>query len=543
MRKLLLLSLIACFFATASTCRQRTSDAVTVALPEKFSTFDTLTSEKSDAAAERVKNLIFNTLVRKDANFDYSGELAKDISTSPDGLTMTFILRDGVKFHDGRDFTSADVKYTFDELFKSKGFKSFAFYDSVSTVKADAKVDAKPVEANAANSQAKVGPPATKQVAHIETITTPDSKTVVFKLSRASLKNQLLANLVAVPIIPEGSAGQQKASPIGSGPFKFVTLDESQGVVELSAHKDYWDGPAKIDKLRLKTVTDANSLQAELSTGAVDIAPNPNNIPADTLQALKSSANLKVEQSDGSNIQYLVFNTQIAPLNNVKVRQAIAYAIDRERIVSDLLSNQAKTAENVLPLPSWAYNTGTVYKYDPEKAKQLLAEAGYKNEPIIFKYGAGIFAVNQYAQVVQSSLMAVGLNVQIETLDANVARSQVALGQYGMYTGVFIGGNQDPIYLRDLFSSSKIPTAQVAGFNRSRYVNAEVDKMVEEAINSTDKAQAKDLYGKVWTLVSSEVPLLPLWYPANIVVSNKRIGNVKMSGSGDWGFLKDVTLQ
>jgi len=398
----------------------------------------------------------------------------------------------------------------------------------------------------AANANALPKPtetPKTKSVPHIVSIETPDAKTVVFTVTRPALRNQLLSNLVAIPIIPEGTADQQKDHPIGSGPFKFVNFDASQNIVELAANPDYWEGAPKVLKLKLKTVTDANSLQAELQIGGVDIAPNPNNISPDTLKSLNSNPTLKVEQTDGSNIQYLVFNAQSPPLNNVKIRQAIGYAIDRQKIVTELLADQAKVASSILPQQSWAYTPGTQYTHDKEKAKQLLQEAGYKNEPIVFKYGAGNLAVNQYAQVIQSSLMDVGLNVQIETLEINTIRQQLAQGQFQMYTGVWIGGNQDPIFLRDLFSSTKIPGPGVSCCNRSHYQNPDVDKTVEDAINETDKAKSKALYGKTWELVSSDLPLLPLWYPANIVVANKRIGNIKINPSGDWGFLKDITVQ
>ena len=542
MRKLLFLSFIACFFATASTCRQRTSDAVTVALPEKFTTLDTLTTASSESSAERIKNLMFNTLVRKDENFDYVGELAKEITTSPDNLTITFTLRDNVKFHNGKALTSADVKYTFDELFKANGFKAKAFFDTVPVDKTEAT---KPSDAPGTNtnSAAKPAEPKTKSVPHITSIATPDATTVVFVVTRPALRNQLLSNLVAIPIIPEGSIGQQKDSPVGSGPFKFVSFDVSQNIIDLAANAEYWEGAPKIAKLRLKTITEAASLQAELQTGAVDIAPNPTNLPPDIIKGMGSAANLKVDQFDGSNIQYLVFNAQSGPLANAKIRQAIGYAVDREKIVTELLSGQAKVASSILPSQSWAYSAGTAYKYDPAKAKALLQEAGYKNEPINFKYRAGSAAVNQYAQAIQSSLNDAGFNIQIETLDGPTILQQLAQGQYQMYTGIWVGGNQDPIFLRDLFSSTKIPGGTVSCCNRSRYTNAEVDKTVEDAVNATDKAVAKQLYTKTWDVVSNDLPLFPLWYPANIVVSNKRIGNIKMSGSGDWSFLKDVTLQ
>jgi peptide/nickel transport system substrate-binding protein len=533
---------------------------VTVASPEKFTAFDTLTSTSSDAAAERIRNLIFNSLVRKNENFEYVGELAKDIKISDDGKMLTFTLQDGVKFHNGKEFTSADVKYTFDELFKSNGYKSGAFFDTVPVGKAEpsaapallaANQQAVPQSSNGnaarspanANAAAKApAEPKTKRVAHIVSIQTPDPKTVIFTVTRPALANQLLSNLVAIPIIPEGSVSQQKDNPIGSGPFKFVSFDASQNVVELAANADYWEGSPKIPKLRVKTVTDATSLQAELQTGGVDIAPNPSNLPPDMLNAL-NTGDLKVDQFDGSNIQYLVFNVQSPPLNNVKIRQAIGYAVDRQKIVSELLSNQAKVANSILPPQSWAYSPGKQYTYDPAKAKQLLQEAGYKNEPINFKYGAGNAATNQYSQAIQSSLNDVGLNIQIETLEVNVIRQQLAQGQYQMYTGIWVGGNQDPIFLRDLFSSTKIPGGAVSCCNRSRYMNADVDKTVEDAVNSTDKAVAKALYGKTWDAVSNDLPLFPLWYPANIIVSNKRIGNIKISPSGDWSFLKDITVQ
>ncbi len=544
MRKLLLPLFILTLFCTAQTCRQRGGDAVTVALPEKFTAFDTLTSTASDASAERVKNLIFNALVKKNENFEYVGELAKEIKMSDDGKTITFVLRDGVKFHNGAEFTSADVKYTFQELFKSNGYKAGAFFDTVPLGKTD---DAKPkTEAPAANANPAAKPaqaPKTKRVEHITSIETPDAKTVIFTVTRPALQNQLLSNLVAIPIIPNGSVAQQKDNPLGSGPFKFTSFDASQNIVELAANPEYWEGAPKVAKLRIKTVTDATALQSELQSGGVDIAPNPSNLPPDMLNALTGNANLKIDQFDGSNIQYLVFNTQSPPLDNPKIRQAIGYAVDRQKIVSELLSNQAKIANSILPSQSWAYTAGTSYNFNPTKAKQLLKEAGYNNEPIVFKYGSGNAMVNQYSQVIQSALNEVGLNVRIETLEVNVIRQQLAQGQFAMYTGVWIGGNQDPIFLRDLFSSTKIPGGSVSCCNRSRYKNDEVDKIVEDAVNATDKNIAKQLYGKTWDIVSNDLPLYSLWYPANIVVSNKRIGNVKMSGSGDWSFLKDITVQ
>lgn len=502
------------FVTAAGSCRRTNSEFVTVGLPEPFSTFDTLTTEKSDAAAERVRNLMFNSLVRKDEKFDYVGELASEIQTSADGKAITFVLRDGVKFHNGKILTSVDVKYTFDQLFLSKGYKSFAFQDTENE----------------------------NTVKHITSIETPDEKTVTFNIAKAALKNQLLSNLVPIPIIAEGTAGEQRAKPVGSGPFTFVNFDSSQNIVELRAFAEYWEGSPKVTKLRLKTVTDASSLQAELQTGGVDLAPNPSNLPPDSLQQLRSLPNLKVEQFDGSNIQYLGFNTESAPLNNEKIRQAIGYAVDREKIIRELLSGQAKIANSIIPEASWAYSPGTVYGFDQAKAKQLLQEAGYKNEPIKFMFASGNAAYSSYAQAIQSMLVDAGLNVQMDSMAAETIREELKKGSYQMNTAIWIGGNQDPLFLKDLFTTKKIPSPTVTCCNRSRFSDPAVDRLIEQAQNELDREKAKRLYSEAWAIISNKLPLMPLWYPANMVVSNKRIGNVKISPSGDWSFIKDITV-
>lgn len=496
-------------------CRRARTDFVTIGLGDPVSSLDTLTSTASDSASERVRNLMFNSLVRKNESFEYIGELAKEISTSADGMTLTFTLRDGVKFHNGKEFTSADVKYTFDELFKSNSYKSKAFFDTVEK----------------------------QSVAHIVSFQTPDAKTVIITVAKPALKTQLLSNLVTIPIIPEGTVEQQKTAPVGSGPFRFVNFDQSQNILELAANADYWEGAPKVPKIRVKTVTDASSLQSELQTGGVDIAPAPSNVPPDAIKAMENSPNLKVEKFEGSNIQYLGFNTQSPPLDNIKIRQAIGYSIDREKIIKELLSGQAKIASSILPEASWAYSPGTVYKFDQAMARQLLQEAGYQGEPIKFKYAAGNTAFAQYAQAIQSSLNEVGLAVQIETLDSGTLREQLARGQFQLNTGIWVGGNQDPIFLRDLFTTARIPSETVNCCNRSRYSNPAVDRLLEDAVNEPNRDKAKELYVQAWQTISRELPLLTLWYPANIVIANKRIGNIKISPSGDWSFVKDITVQ
>lgn len=513
MRYFLIILLASLTFSLA--CRSQNSEIVTIGLSDKFATLNSLTTKESGAAGERIRNLMFNSLVKKNEKFEYVGELAKEIVVSDDQKTITFNLLDNVKFHNGKLLTSADVKYTFDQLMASDGFKRGAFVETI---------------------EGKVVP----LVASIET---PNPQTAVFNLSRTGIKNQVMSNLVPVPIIPEGTIEQQNEKPVGSGPFKFVSFDSGQSITEFEAFPDYWEGAPKVEKIRVKTIVDANSMQAELQSGGVDLAPLPTNLAPDSIKSLGANPNLKVEQFPGSNIQYLQFNTANAPLDKVKLRQAVAYAINREEIINKLLSGQATIAHSILPAESWAYYAPVKYSYDLEKAKQLVKESGYNNELLKFKFNAGSAATSQYAQVIQNSLKEVGLNVEIETLEIGTLREQLAKGQFQMNTGIWIGGNQDPIFLKDLFATGAIPGEKIKCCNRSRYSNPEFDKIIEQALNAQSQEEAKTYYFKAQEIVANDVPMLPLWYPANIVISNKRIGNIKIGASGEWNFVKDITLE
>ncbi|MCS6874659.1 MAG: ABC transporter substrate-binding protein [Pyrinomonadaceae bacterium] len=513
MRRICILLLL----VIAIACRSENgSDTVTIALSDRFSSLDTLTTSVSDTAADRIRNLLYNSLVKKNDRFEYVGELAKEILISDDKVTVTFILQDNVKFHNGKLLTSNDAKYTLEKLMESGGYKAASFFEKV-------------------DGQTKP---------HIVSIENPTANTLIIKVTRPSLVNQLLSNLVAIPIIPENTIEQQKENPIGTGPFKFVKFDKVNQIVELESNADYWEGAPQIKKLTVKTITDANALQAELQAGRVNLAPNPTNFSADTFNTLKNNPNLQVIKSDGSNVRYIGFNLKAPVVNNIKIRQAIAYAINREEIISTILGGQAKIAHSILPEESWAYDATIKYSYDPEKAKQLLQEAGYKGEVIKLSIISGSTAVSQYAQVIQDYLKKVGINVEIEPLESNTLLEYLKLGKFQMNTSIWVGGNQDPIFLRDLFLSTESPDKKPeGGRNRSRYSNPEFDKMILEAVETFEKQKAKELYAKAQQIVSRDLPLFPLWYPSNMVVASKRLTNIKINASGDWTFVKDIKVQ
>ena len=510
---LLLVGFILFVMIAPAACRRRDSNAFVIALGDNIRTIDPIGSPSVDAASERVSRLIFNTLVKKDDNFDYVGELASNIVRSDDGLTYTFTLRDGVKFHDGRVFSSADVKYTLDLLFSSNFAKSASFFEGTGDEKKS----------------------------YIRSVEAPDQRTVIVALTTPWIG--LLSNLVAIPILPKDSYESQKTHPLGTGPFKFVRYDNTQQVCDVEAFPDYWDGPAKLQQVRVRVISDMNALQAELQSGRVDIAPMPTSLSPDAVKRLEEDPNLQVKAFPGSNVVLLTLNTTSAPLDNVKVRQAVAYAIDRQSMIQNLLRGYGKIAHSIIPEESWAYTPGQTYSYDPAMAKKLLSEAGARlNNPVVYKLSGSSIAGRQYAGVIQNYLKDVGIPVEIQTPEQNTLFDELRRGNFQIAYTQWVGGNQDPIFYKDLFATSEIPTQTRPSRNRSRYSNPELDKLLEEAVNTFDRVRAKDLYRQIQDIVSRDVPVFPLWYQSNIVIARKNVGNIQVNASGDWGFVKNLTV-
>ena len=510
---LLVVFILFVMMAPAACRRSSSGNAFVIALGDNIRTIDPIGSPSVDAASERVRTLVFNSLVKKNANFEYVGELASDIQRSDDGLTYTFTLHDGVKFHNDRALSSADVKYTLDLVFSSNFAKSASFYEGAGDQKHS----------------------------YIKSVEAPDQRTVVVTLIKPWVG--LLSNLVPIAIIPSDSYESQKTHPLGTGPFKFLSYDNTQQVYDVEAFPEYWDGPSKLQHVRVRVIADMNALQAELQAGRVDIAPMPTSLSPDAVKRLEQDPNLQVQAFPGSNVVLLTINTSSPPLDNVKVRQAIAYAIDRQSLIQNLLLNYGKLAHSIIPEESWAYSTGQTYSYVPATAKKLLSEAGVRmDKPIVYKLSGSSLSGRQYAGVIQNYLKEVGIPVEIQTPEQNTLFDELRRGNFQIAYTQWVGGNQDPIFYKDLFATSEIPTQTRPSRNRSRYSNPELDKLLDEAVNTVDRERGKELYNKIQAIISRDVPILPLWYLSNIVIARKSVGNIHVDASGDWGFVKNLTV-
>jgi peptide/nickel transport system substrate-binding protein len=339
---------------------------------------------------------------------------------------------------------------------------------------------------------------------------------------------------VPIGIIPEGTSSQQEKRPTGTGPFKFEDYQESQEVA-LTSFDEYFEGAPSIKRLTVRIIPDNSTRESELRKGSVDLAINADFDPV-TVESLKKAPGIKTEVTEGTNITHLGINLQDPILKDRRIRQALAYAIDREAIIRDVLRGQASPARSILPPSQWAYDPNvTDYKYDPDRAKKLLAEAGKSSLKLSLKTSP-VSVSRKIGEAIQEQLRRVGVEIELQSLERQKLTQDMTEGNFQLYLNILVGGNQNPDIFRLVYSSGAIPPN---GQNRSRYVNPQVDKLLEEARTAT-RERSKEIFSQVQKILAEDLPQIYLWYPATIVIYRDRISNVRVDPSGDWSAIRNM---
>jgi peptide/nickel transport system substrate-binding protein len=459
-----------------------------------------------DAQSERIDELIFDALLRRDEHLSVQPGLAEKWEI-PDAQTYIFHIHRGVTFHDGQPLTSRDVKWTFDSLL-----------------------------------QGKIRSTKTTSYRFVDRIETPDDFTLVFRLKEPYAT--LLWNLSegAIGIVPYGTLGEMTRNPIGSGPFKFVSAEPDKEVI-LARNDHYWGAKARLSRVRFTVVPDPTTRALELRKGSADLAINA--LTADTVVALESQPNLQIERGPGTILSYMGFNTRDPVLGDVRVRQAIAYAIDRRPILQYIWRGFAQPASSVLPIQSWAYDpAATGFTYDPEKSRQILDAAGYR--PLngvrfhLTMKTSTEESTRLLAAVLQQQFRDVGIVLDIRTFEFATFLADVTTGSFQVYSLRWIGGNEDPDIFDTAFHSHNFPPA---GRNRGFYSNPRLDALIDQARRETDQKVRKRLYAQVQEILARDVPYVDLWYFDNVLVHTRRVQNVTLNPSGTYDFLKTAELQ
>ena len=457
-----------------------------------------------DAQSERIDELMFDALLTRDEHFNVQPGLAASWEI-PNPLLYIFHLRQGVRFHNGSPLTARDVKWTFDSLLGGKihSTKSASY----------------------------------RFVDHLEA---PDDFTVVFHLKEPDAP--LLWNLSegAIGIVPYGSGNEMAGHPVGSGPFRFVSAQQDKDVI-LERNQDYWGAKARLQRVRFTVVPDATTRALELRKGSADIAISA--LTSDTVLTLERESHLDVLRAPGTIVAYMAFNLRDPILGDVRVRQAIACAIDRAPMIHYLMRDFAQPAYSLLPTGSWAYN-GDVshFNFNPERARRMLDQAGYSAvNGVRFHLEMKTSteeSTRLIAAVLQQQLRNVGIALDIRTFEFATFLADVTRGAYQIHSLRWIGA-EDPDIFENVFHSSRFTPI---GSNRTFYRNPRIDSLIDQARKGPDQHVRKLLYAEIQRIVADDLPYINLWYFDNVLVHSKRVRNLTLRSSGNYDFLKTAEL-
>ena len=499
-----------------------------------------------DGQSQRIGALIFSGLVKRDDEMNLHGDLAESWET-PDALTYVFHLKKGVKFHDGREVTSKDVKATIEFMM------------------------------NPANRSPKRG--AFRMIGSIEA---PDAYTVVFHLKEPAASFLWNMERSAVGIAPADAGSDFARHPIGSGAFRFVSQTQDDAVVlerwpatgdkrpvgnAVSLEADgNSDSPqraqstqrkegevkppgatpapgapglrAPIERVTFRIVPDAIVRALELRKGSADVEMS--SLSPDTIPVLAKQATLAVSERPGTNFAYLGMNMEDAILKHREVRQALAYATDRETLIKYLLRDEAKLASGLLPPNHWAYEPDVKkYGYDPREAEQLLDAAGYrrKSDGVRFALTLKVSTEEQartLGAALQEQWRKVGVKLEVHPEEIATLFADLGKGQFQICYLRWVGANNDPDVFELVFNSKRIPPD---GPNRGRYRNAQVDALTDGIRTEMNREKRKELCSEVQKIVAEDLPYIPLWYTDVVSVHAKRLGEIGLTAAGDYEFL------
>ncbi len=429
-------------------------------------------------ASFQVLENVYDTLVQPGDDLTMEPALATEWTTSEDQLTWTFTLRDGVTFHNGREFTADDVVYSLERI-----------------------------------RDEEVGSGAAYRLDAIDTIEATDPSTVVITVT-APTPNllTLLGGYKGMAIVAEENVedGSIDTQPIGTGPFVFVSYNPGDGVV-LTKNEDYWrsdEGLPYLDELRFVAIPDPTVLLTNLQSGDVDWIDT---VPPADLASLEGSGDVTVGRVPGGDYHYFALNEARPPFDDVRVRQAIAMAINREEITEAATFGAATPNQTAIPAGTfWSFDYAPYEAGDIEGARALLEEAGVADGfAIEFLVTSDNPETVTQAQVIAAELEPLNIEVVINSVDFSTWLDLQGQGEFDAFMLSWVG-NIDP----DEFYYAQHHTGGT--FNFHGYSNPEVDELLDAARVEVDEDARKALYDQAATIIVDEASYIYLYNPDNI---------------------------
>lgn len=447
----------------------------------------------TDATSSRINRLIYERLVDFDDASRPIPALAQWQQLSP--VHYRFILKNaGRTFHNGGHLTARDVKATYDFILD---------------------------QGNASPHRATL--------TMIDRIEVQGDDQIDFFLTRA---DSLFPAYLAIGILPAELMGKNhpfQNQPVGSGSFQFMAWPE-EGRLLLKRRRDG-------QRVEFLKVSEATVRILKLLRGEIDMIQN--DLSPELLGYLKQKTGVQIEQAAGSNFSYLGFNLQDAATGQLKVRQAIAHAIDRDAIIHYVMQDAASQAQAMFPPSHWVGAKGLPpYSRDLKKAKVLLREAGYDAQhplQLVYKTSSDPFRV-RLATVIQSQLAEAGIEIDLRSYDWATVYGDIKAGRFQMYSLAWVGVKTPDIF-RYVFHSEAVPPN---GANRGRFKNIQVDQLIEQAEREADETQQANLYRQLQAVLLQELPYVPLWYENQLFVSRSDIRGYHLASDGNYDGLMSV---
>ena len=465
---------------TQQTATEKSYKSTVVVAPDLEFTGVDVQGEKG-SFTKSVFLTVMNTLIEYDTA---EGKLIPGLATEwtqKDDTTWELKLREGVKFHDGTDFTAEDVKFTLE--------------------------------------RAKDGAMSKSLVSNIDHVDVIDDHTVDVVLSKIDgdiIYKFTEPNLCILSKNAFDTLSEEQANMIGTGPFKYEDWVQGDHVT-LARFDEYWGGAAKTEKIVVQTIPEASSRLVALQSGEVDYCVNP---PEIDLHYIEEDGNLVLYRVLSSNIRYITVNIDCKPFDNELVRQAVAHAISRDDMIAAVYEGNATPAFNAVHPQTMGYKEVKYYDYDVELAKSLLAEAGYPDGFKTEIYCSNGTIQKAVATVLQAELAEIGIEAEIQALDTATFNAGILhggtypLGVMG-YGGYFTGPDNA---MRKLFYST-------ASMNFSNLNDAHIDELLDAALAEKDEAKRVELYGELQDYVAT----LATWLP--IAIEETNIGvNANLEG-------------
>jgi len=496
--------------------------------PENFTPAMNITGTSLDAARP-----VFNQLVEFErGSTNVVPGLAESWEVSPDGMTITFKLRSGVKFHSGvngftptRDFNAEDVVWSFERQWKAEHP-----YAKVSGGAYDYFND--------------MGMPDL-----LKSVEKVDDLTVKITLSEPNAP--IIANLAmdfgtihsaeyAKFLSDKGTPEQFDQIPVGTGPFTFVDY-QKDAVIRFKAFDGYWGGKAKIDDLIFAITPDPTARYAKLKADECQVMMGPN--PAD-LEAMGKDENVTLLSQAGLNVGYLAMNMQKPPFDKLEVRQAVNMAIDRDSILNEVYQGAGQKAKNLIPPTIWSYNDKvTDYEYNPEKAKEMLKAAGVENletdlwwMPVQRPYNPN---AKRMAEMMQADLAKVGINAKLVSYEWGEYRKRMQAGEHQMGLLGWTGDNGDP---DNFFFLRSCAATREGGQNLSKWCNKEFDDKLLQARSLSEKQDRTKLYEEMQAIQKKDAPDVIIAHSTVFEPVSKKVVDWKISPFGRHEFYGvDVT--